>query len=164
MLSSSSRVIPNLDFSIPSIPSLPDKVKKLLQPWTTVITLSLPLRDICWQFVVIYHWAPSQRPGLKFQTKDNPLIRDVFPSALQNVELFEASVALCLSFKAAGSNFTTYLCNACLHHKGEALAGIRNKLMSGRVDEAVIFATVLLMIIDVCVRCRCLIPFACWQG
>lgn len=101
--------------------------------------------------LVIHHWAPSQKPGLKFQTKDNPLIRDVFPAALQNVELFEACVALCLSFRAAGSNFTTYLCNAALHHKCEALAGIRNKLMSGQVDEAVIFATVLLMIIDVCV-------------
>ncbi|KIX07005.1 uncharacterized protein Z518_04981 [Rhinocladiella mackenziei CBS 650.93] len=96
----------------------------------------------------IHNWGPSQRPGLKYHTKDNPLIRDVFPTALQNVELFEAAVALCLSFKAAGQNFQTGLSNSSLYHKGQALAGIRNKLNWGVVDEAVILATVFLMIID----------------
>ncbi|KIW84458.1 hypothetical protein Z517_03708 [Fonsecaea pedrosoi CBS 271.37] len=96
----------------------------------------------------IHNWAPSQRPGLRYQTKDNPLIRDTFPFALQNVELFEATVALCLSFKAAGQNFQTRMCNWSLQHKGQALNGIRNKLNSGCVDEAVILATVFLMIID----------------
>ena len=88
-------------------------------------------------------------PGLKYQTKDNPLIRDAFPAALQNVELFEAAVALCLSFKAAGQNFQEQMCNWSLYHKGRALSGIRSKLKSGLVDEAVILATVFLMIIDV---------------
>ncbi|KIX95922.1 uncharacterized protein Z520_08177 [Fonsecaea multimorphosa CBS 102226] len=96
----------------------------------------------------IHNWAPSQRPGLKYQTKDNPLIRDTFPFALQNVELFEAAVALCLSFKAAGQNFQARMCNWSLYHKGHALNGIRAKLNSGCVDEAVILATVFLMIID----------------
>ncbi|KIW96669.1 uncharacterized protein Z519_02060 [Cladophialophora bantiana CBS 173.52] len=96
----------------------------------------------------IHNWAPSQRPGLKYQTKDNPLIRDAFPSALQNVELFEATVALCLSFRAAGQNFQKRMCNWSLYHKGQALSGIRTKLNSGCVDEAVILATVFLMIID----------------
>lgn len=65
------------------------------------------------------------------------------------MELFEALVALCLTFRAAGSNFSSYLCKASLQHKCEALAGIRKKLISGQVDESVIMATVLLMIIDV---------------
>ncbi|EXJ79317.1 hypothetical protein A1O3_08819 [Capronia epimyces CBS 606.96] len=96
----------------------------------------------------ITNWAPSQRPGLKYQTRDNPLIRDMFPSALQNVELFEAIVALCLTFKAAGQNTQTRLSAAALHHKVQALAGIRAKLVSGTVDEAVIMATIFLMITD----------------
>ncbi|KIW30513.1 uncharacterized protein PV07_06254 [Cladophialophora immunda] len=96
----------------------------------------------------IHNWAPSQRPGLQYQTKDNPLIRDTFPFALQHVELFEASVALCLSFRAAGQNFQTRMCNWSLYHKGQALNGMRTKLNSGCVDEAVILATVFLMIID----------------
>ncbi|EXJ65077.1 hypothetical protein A1O7_01417 [Cladophialophora yegresii CBS 114405] len=96
----------------------------------------------------INKWAPSQRPGLKYQTKDNPLIRDAFPAGLQNVELFEAIVALCLSFKAAAQNFEPRVCSRSLYHKGQALSGIRNKLTSGWVDEAVILATVFLMIID----------------
>lgn len=97
----------------------------------------------------MHSWAPSQRPGLKYQTKDNPLIRDVFPAALQNVELFEATVALCLSFKAASQGLQSRVFRKSLHHKGQALVGIRNKLTSGAVDEAVILATVFLMIIDV---------------
>ena len=97
----------------------------------------------------VHNWAPSQRPGLKYQTKDNPLIRDAFPAALQNLELFEATRALCLSFKAAGQNFQTRMSSQSLHHKGQALSAIRAKLNSGRVDEAVILATVFLMIIDV---------------
>ncbi|KAJ9605016.1 hypothetical protein H2200_010405 [Cladophialophora chaetospira] len=96
----------------------------------------------------INNWAPSQRPGLKYQTKDNPLIRDAFPAALQNVELFEATIALCLSFKAAGQNFQSRVCNWSLYHKGQALSAIRKKLNAGWVDEAVILATVFLMIID----------------
>ncbi|ETI29032.1 hypothetical protein G647_01485 [Cladophialophora carrionii CBS 160.54] len=96
----------------------------------------------------INKWAPSQRPGLKYQTKDNPLIREAFPVALQNVELFEATVALCLSFKAASQSFEARMCNWSLYHKGQALSGIRNKLNSGWLDEAVILATVFLMIID----------------
>ncbi|OAP62404.1 hypothetical protein AYL99_04607 [Fonsecaea erecta] len=96
----------------------------------------------------IHNWAPSQRPGLRYQATDNPLIRDTFPFALQNVELFEATVALCLSFKAAGQNFQTRMCSWALYHKGQALNGLRTKLNSGWVDEAVILATVFLMIID----------------
>ncbi|EXJ96113.1 hypothetical protein A1O1_01239 [Capronia coronata CBS 617.96] len=97
----------------------------------------------------VTHWAPSQRPGLKDQTRDNPLIRETLSSALQNVELFEAIVALCLSFKAAGQDFHIRLSNAALHHKVQTLAAIRRKLASGIVDEAIIMATVFLMIIDV---------------
>jgi len=97
----------------------------------------------------LHGWAPSQRPGLKHQTKNNPLIRDVFHSALQNVELFESIIALITSFKAAGQNFQGRLSNVSLYHKGQALAGIRTKLSSGLVDEAVMLSTVFLMIIDV---------------
>jgi len=90
---------------------------------------------------------------LKYQTRDNPLISETFPSALHNVELFEAIVALCLSFKAAGQGFQADLSKAALQHKGQALAGIRDKLASGTVDEAVVMATIFLMIIDVSPAC-----------
>ncbi|KIW20828.1 hypothetical protein PV08_01406 [Exophiala spinifera] len=93
-------------------------------------------------------WAPGQKPGLRHQTKDNPLIREVFYSALQNIELFESIIALMTSFQAAGQNFENRLCNVSLYHKGRALAGIRSKLGSGLVDEAVMLSTVFLMIID----------------
>lgn len=73
----------------------------------------------------------------------------MFPAALQNVELFEAIVALCLSFKVAGHNSLSPLRNPSFYHKGQALAGIRAKLTAGRVDDAIILATVFLMIIDV---------------
>ncbi len=119
------------------------------QPWTTVYRCRLALQIYTNELLDINNWAPSQRPGLKYQTRDNPLIRDAFPAALQNVELFEATVALCLSFKAAAQNFRTRMCNWSLYHKGQALSGIRNKINCGLVDEAVILATVFLMIIDV---------------
>ncbi|KAK5554311.1 hypothetical protein LTR46_007509 [Exophiala xenobiotica] len=96
----------------------------------------------------LHFWAPSQRPGLKHQTRNNPLITDVFHSALQNVELFESMIALITSFKAAGQNFQSRLSNVSLYHKGQALAAIRTKLSSGLVDEAVMLSTVFLMIID----------------
>ncbi|KAK5461381.1 hypothetical protein LTS15_003444 [Exophiala xenobiotica] len=96
----------------------------------------------------LHTWAPSQRPGLKNQTRNNPLITDVFHSALQNVELFESMIALITSFKAAGQNFQSRLSNVSLYHKGQALAAIRTKLSSGLVDEAVMLSTVFLMIID----------------
>ncbi|KAJ9643145.1 hypothetical protein H2204_002040 [Knufia peltigerae] len=93
-------------------------------------------------------WAPGQKPGLRHQTRDNPLIKEVFYSALQNLELFESIIALMTSFKAAGHNFQSRLSNVSLYHKGRALAGIRAKLGSGLVDEAVMLSTVFLMIID----------------
>ncbi|KAK4945293.1 hypothetical protein LTR10_015452 [Elasticomyces elasticus] len=96
----------------------------------------------------LHSWAPSQRPGLKYQTKDNPLIKDIFNSALQHRELFEALVSLCLTFQAAGQDFKTPLREAGLYHKGQALMGIRTKLTSGSVDEAIILSTVFLMITD----------------
>lgn len=73
----------------------------------------------------------------------------MFYSALQNLELFESIIALMTSFKAAGHNFQSRLSNVSLYHKGRALAGIRAKLGSGLVDEAVMLSTVFLMIIDV---------------
>lgn len=65
------------------------------------------------------------------------------------MELFEALVSLCLTFQAAGQNFKTSLREASLYHKGQALVGIRTKLTSGAIDEAIILSTVFLMIIDV---------------
>jgi hypothetical protein len=120
----------------------------LQQQWITVSMADM-CRTLRLTYVDIHLWAPSQKPGLKHQIQDNPLIREIFPDALQNVELFEAIVALCLSSMAAGRNFQTHLYNMSLYHKGKAMAGIRSKLMSGHVDEAVIVATVFLMMIDV---------------
>ncbi|KIW72343.1 hypothetical protein PV04_00542 [Phialophora macrospora] len=130
---------------LPQLTRLP--VSNLFDPFNT-IPIAQDAEVVAAMDHYINNWAPSQRPGLKYQTKDNPLIRDAFPAALQNVELFEATVALCLSFKAAGENFQSRMCNWSLYHKGQALSGIRNKLYSGWVDEAVILATVFLMIID----------------
>ncbi|KAI1613677.1 hypothetical protein EDD36DRAFT_204279 [Exophiala viscosa] len=96
----------------------------------------------------LHVWAPSQRPGLRYQTKDNPLIKDIFNSALQHRELFEALISLCLTFKAASQDFKTPMREASLYHKGQALVGIRTKLTSGSIDEAVILSTVFLMITD----------------
>ncbi|OCT46770.1 hypothetical protein CLCR_01883 [Cladophialophora carrionii] len=130
---------------IPGLTRLP--VSNLFDPFDA-IPIAQDAKVVAAMDHYINKWAPSQRPGLKYQTKDNPLIRDAFPAALQNVELFEAAVALCLSFQAASQNFEARMCNWSLYHKGQALSRIRNKLNSGWLDEAVILATVFLMIID----------------
>jgi hypothetical protein len=73
----------------------------------------------------------------------------VFPAALQNTDLLEAATAMCLSFRAAGCGFKGRLPHSALYHKGLALSAIRDKLANGIIDEAVMAATVFLMITDV---------------
>ena len=94
-------------------------------------------------------WAPSQRPGLRDQLKDNPLLAHVLPAALRNAELLEAMIAMCLSFIASGNGFEENISAPALHHRGLALAAIRAKIKNGVVDSSVVLATTFLMIVDV---------------
>ena len=96
-------------------------------------------------------WAPTHI-GQYFQGQNsNFLLSELFPLALQHVELFEALVAWAQCFSSTYYKQDSFPAKEILHHRAKAIAELRKQLTSPSslsVDAAII-TTLFLMGTDV---------------
>ena len=97
-------------------------------------------------------WAPTHiEQYLQVHQNNNLLLSELFPLALQHLELFEALIAWAQCFSSTYYKRDSFPTKEILRHRGKSIAELRKKLMSPStfsVDAAII-TTLFLMGLDV---------------
>ena|SRR2546421_8164971 len=96
-------------------------------------------------------WAPTHIGQYSEDRENNLLLSELFPLALQHVDLFESLVAWAQCFSLTYYKRDSFPMKEVLRHRGNAIAALRTQLLSPSnfsIDAAII-TTLFLMGLDV---------------